>query len=237
MRAFARAMSNSRRLPLLALCLSLTVLSSTARADSVEAESGCGDLANPVYGPFDYRRANKQQRDLVENAHFTRGVETLSRTKTGTFGWDIGYTLRAFPNHHRALLTMQRLVANQKRNPSPDAVYTIECYYERALRFRPDDHVVRLLYANFLIEGGKSDDATKQLDYVSQAAADSPFTQFNVGMLYFDMKNYDRALEQAHKAAALGFNRPDLRDRLSKIGRWAEPPAEPASAASAASAP
>lgn len=236
MRAFARAMSKSPCLPLLALCLCLTFLTGTARAVE-DAEGGCGDLANPVYGPFDYRRANRQQRDLVEHAHFTRGVETLTRTKTGAFGWDIGYTLRAFPNHPRALLTMQRLVASQKRNPATDAIYTIECYYERALRFQPDDHVIRLLYANFLIVGDKGDEAVKQLDYVSVEAADNPFTQFNVGMLYFDLKNYDRALEQAHKAAALGFNRPDLRDRLSKVGRWAEPPAAPASAASAASAP
>jgi len=212
----------------LALCLSL--MSGAGWAVTVEDATDCGDLANPVFGPIDYRKANKQTRDLVESAHFTRGVENLTRGKTGTFGWDIGYTLRAFPNHHRALLTMQRLVDLEKRNPARDAAYTIECYYDRALRFQPDDHVVRLLFANYLVEKKKADEAAKHLDYVSRVAADSPFTQFNVGMLFFDLKNYDRALEQAHKALELGFTRPELADRLKSVGRWVEPPASAASA-------
>jgi len=54
---------------------------------------------------------------------------------------------------------------------------------------------------------------------------------------------YDKALVQAHRAMALGFTRPDLRELLEKAGQWkdpepaAEPAASPAtSSASAASA-
>jgi predicted Zn-dependent protease len=223
------------RLSTAALGLSIALAPNLSAAQGVEAAPDCGALENPAYGPFDYRKAVKQQRDLVENAHFTRGVETLSRQKTGPFGWDIGYTLRAFPNHHRALLSMQHLVDREKRNPATDAVYTIECYYERAIRFVPNDQVVRLLYVNLLINQGRLGPAEQHLDYTIRIAADEPFTQMNAGKLFFDMKRYDRALEQAHKAQSLGFPVQQLKERLTSVGRWVEPP--PAAPASAASAP
>ena len=37
------------------------------------------------------------------------------------------------------------------------------------------------------------------------------------------MKNYDKALSQAHKAYSLGFERPGLRDQLKAAGKWSEP--------------
>ena len=221
--------------------VALALQPGAAWAQETQDAAGCGSLENRAYGPYDYRQARPNQRELVEHAHFTPKVEALRSGQTGAPGWDIGYTLRAFPNHPRALLAMQGLVVQENKNPARDAIYTIECYYERALRFQRDDHVVRMLYANFLIGKNQFEDATKQLDYIIEIQADEPFTQFNVGMLFFDMKNYDRALEQAHKAIALGFMRTDLKQRLSAVGRWVEPKPEaadaPASAASAASAP
>lgn len=221
--------------------ISLSVLVATLLASgaALAQEPGCGSLANG-YGPFDYRTANAQQKGIVETAHFTPGVESLTRGKTGAFGGDIRYTLIVFPNHPRALLAMERLVEKERANPARDAWYTIECFYERALRFRPDDHVVRLLYVNFLVKRKETDNALKQLDYVADTTRDNPFAQFNVGMLYMDMKLYDKALEQAHRVIAMGFDRRELRERLTAAGHWVEPPASAASApegaASAASA-
>lgn len=207
----------------IALCL---VLANPALANP---EKLCGKLTWN-YGPFDYRAANNQQRSLVENAHFDEGVRTLTKGLTGPFGGDIGYTLNVFPNHPLALMTMERLVEVEKKNPPTGAKYTIECWYERALRFRPDDHIPRLLYANFLIKKQKTDDALKHLDYVANTTQDNPLAQFNVGMLYFDMKDYDKALVQAHRVMEMGFTRPELRDRLTAVGRWVNPPAVSASA-------
>lgn len=211
----------------------LGLLTSLAHAQGNES---CGSLQNH-FGPWDFRRTTPAGRALVENAHFTPGVEALTRGMTGPFGGDIAYTLRVYPNHPRALQAMERLVEKEKANPPKDAKYTIECYYERALRYQPDDHVVRLLFVNFLLKRNQPDPARPHIEYVVNTTADNPFAQFNAGMLYFDMQDYERALIQAHRAMALGFSRTDLRDRLVKIGRWVEPaPAQAASApASAAS--
>lgn len=198
-------------------------------------EAACGSL-EWNYGPYDYRYANPQQRKLVESAHFTPGAEQLTEAPSGSLGADIKYTLAVFPNHPRALLAMERLAAKERRNPANGAKYTVECFYERAMRFRPNDHIPRLLYVSFLLRQKRPDEARTHLEYAADTTKDDPFAQFNVGMLYADMKDYDKALEQAHRVMALGFERRELRDRLTAAGRWVEPAAstaaEPASAAS-----
>ena len=200
------------------------------------AEKECGTL-EWNYGPFDYRNITQHQRNLVEAAHFTPGTENLTESATGVFGSDIKYTLSVFPNHPRALLAMERLAAKEKRDPPNGAKYTVECFYERALRYKPDDPVPRMLYVNFLIKKNRLEEARKHLEYVVEKTEDVPLTQFNAGMLYFDMKDYDKALAQAHRVMALGSDRRELRARLESVGRWVDPaPAAPASAASAASA-
>jgi len=117
--------------------------------------------------------------------------------------------------------------------------YPIECYFERALRFQPDDAIAKMLYANYLVAKKRVPDAELQLQAAISVAADNPFTHFNIGMMYFDLKNYPLALSQAHRALDLGFTKPDLKDRLVAAGKWVEPakavPADsPASAASPA---
>lgn len=220
---------------LFSICISALhcVLVLAPMAAMAQVSEPCGSLENH-YGPFDYRTANRDRKRIVENAHFTQGVETLTRGMTGPFGGDIAYTLRVFPNHPRALLAMERLVVKEKRNPAQDGTHTIECYYERAIRFQPDDALVRMLYVNFLIPRNKLEEAHRHLAYVVETTQDIPLTQFNAGMLYMDMKDYERALMQAHRVIALGIDRPELKARLVAAGRWVDPPATQASAPASA---
>ena len=195
------------------------IFSPVSHAQPEESTNPCGEIPNH-YGPFDYRKANKQQRNLVEHAHFTPGVESLRRQLTGPFGGDIAYTLRVFPNHPRALLAMQRLAEKTKKDVPESANFSIECYYERALRFQPFDNIVRMLYASFLIKKGQPTEATKQLDFTIENAGGDPFTHYNIGLIFLDMKNYDRALLEAHRAQELGFLRPELKQGLQDAGKW-----------------
>lgn len=223
------------RTPLAALALALAVLPTAALARSAPSPEGCGETHN-TYGPFDHRSAQPSQIFIVETAHFTRGVESLTRRATGSFGQDIGYTLAVFPNHPRAIQSMARLAAIEKADPPAGADMTVDCYFARGMAFTPNDLVFRMLYVNYLIQRKRPDDARRFLDYVVTQAEDNPLTHFNAGMLYFDMQDYDKALTQAHRAMALGMQRTELRDRLNSVGRWKEPdPAsEPAAAASQA---
>lgn len=217
--------------------LFLATLLAALLAGSAQAgpEEECG-LLEWGYGPFDYRVSTHAQRRLVESAHFTPDAEKLIEAPTGSLGGDIRYTLSVFPNHPRALVAMERLAAKERRDPPSGAKYPVECWYERALRYKPDDHVPRLLYVNFLIKRQRLDEARKHLEFVAESTQDNPFAQFNVGMLYVDIKDYDKALVQAHRVKAMGFDRPEIKDRLIAAGRWVEPAAAAASAADAASA-
>lgn len=196
----------------------------------------CGDFAG---AQWDYRTATQKQHDEVEGAHFVPKVEQLIDGNRGYLGGDLAYTLRASPNHHRALVSITRWSERlNKSTQLPHMPLPVECYFERGIRYRPDDHVVRLLYAQFLINQARPAEAAKQLEQVALVAGDNGFTLYNIGLVYSDMKDYAQALAYAHKALALGFERPELRKRLEAAGRWTEPVASSAEpAASSAVAP
>lgn len=179
----------------------------------------CGALKNG-FGPFDYI-TDKDKLPIVEQHHFTPEVEMLLKGHTSVaIGSDLDYTLRAFPNHHRALLAMGRLGA-RLRTPQPaGAAYTVACYFERALRFRPQDTTARLLYAHYLFQSQRRQDALEQMDVAAQEAADNPFTHYNMGLMYLENQLYEQAREHAHKAYDLGFTQPGLREQLERLGHW-----------------
>jgi hypothetical protein len=187
----------------------------------------CGSLQNH-YGPYDFR-TDKQKLPIVDGAHFTPAVEALIRGSSSSSGpgADLNYTLAAFPNHHRALISVMNYGEKLKTTQPRDLPLIVECYFVRALRFRPDDTVARMIYATYLAKNKREADANKQLDQVAVAANDNAFTYYNLGLIYFDIKNYDKALEHAHKAYGLGFEAVNLRDQLKKVGKWIEPAPKP----------
>jgi len=206
-------------------------------AQSAVAQQGDPSCGNPFvngFGPHDYRVEQGQNRKIVEDYHFTPRVESLISGLSASLGGDIDYTLRAFPNHHRALVSMMNLGARLKRSVPPGAQFSVECYFKRAVQFRPDDTIARMIYAKFLTSDGRKPDAHRQLEFALQGAKDNAFTHYNAGLIYFEMGDFDKALVQAHRAQALGFDRPGgLKQQLQSAGKWAEAPAGgPDSAAS-----
>ena len=201
----------------------------------------CGSLAN-AFGPYDYRK-DTSQIAVVEQYHFSPEVETLLKGMTsGSAGGDIDYTLRAFPNHHRALMAAIRL-GEKESSPQPKGMrYPLECWLERAVRFAPDDTVARLIYVSYLIKSKRPADANSQLEKAEASAQDNPFSHYNIGLLHLELKNYDKALRQAHRAMAMGLSKPELADALRRAGKWQDPPpptgsAAPTEAAASAAAP
>lgn len=219
---------------LLMLCLSLQAQAQLRALTPEERE--CGLLQRPDFmPPMDYRT----DRTLLENVewnHFAPQVQNLVKPMFQYFGSDISYTLHAFPNHPKALITLVRLGDREGTDQPKGLPYPIECFFKRAVRFRPDDAVVRMLYAQFLIKTGRPQPAAAHLDYVVSVAGDNMLTYFNAGLLYLEMKDYDKALALSHKLEGADFPRQDLKQRLTTAGQWRPAPA-PAVAASAASGP
>lgn len=208
-----------------------------AGAGAVSAQNSCGSLEN-AFGPFDYRVERGPNLRIVEGAHFTAQVEALVRGQTAVSpSGDLDYTLRAFPNHHRALMAVMRF-GEKSKSPQPrDLRYSIECYFDRALRFKSDDVIVRMIFATFLSANQRAPEAQAQLEKATELAKDNPFTHYNIGLIYLSMKAYDKALAQAHVAYGMGFTQTALKDGLVAAGKWTEPPAPPSPAPAEQSPP
>ena len=194
-----------------------------ATISGAQDQTVCGPLQDPRrFGPFDYRTATSFQKELVEGAHFSRNIETLQKGNTGPLGSEIDYTLWAFPNHPRALMAMMKLGEKEKTERPRGALYPVGCYFERAIRYRPDDPNVHLLRGIYLMRTGKREAALEDLEAARERAADNANVHYNLGLAYFDAKDYEKALKHAKKAYELGFPLEGLRNKLKRAGKWAD---------------
>ncbi|MEJ7668061.1 MAG: tetratricopeptide repeat protein [Casimicrobiaceae bacterium] len=181
----------------------------------------CGSLENG-YGPFDYR-TSKQELAIVDTHHFNSDVEQLRRGISGPIGGELDYTLRAAPNHHRALMAMVNLALKVGNEKPQGANYTVSCYFDRAMRFAADDGTVRMIHGIYLSKVGKKREALKRFEEARSLSKENANIHYNLGLLYFDLKDYDNALLNAQKAYQLGFELPGLKNKLVGAGRWRDP--------------
>jgi hypothetical protein len=184
----------------------------------------CPPAGDASYGPFDYRTATRDQKHIVEvtGGHFTPSVEALKSGTTGTVGGELAYTLGVFPNHPRALMAMIRLGQRDKTNKPYQAKFTIDCYVERAVQFRPDDMQIRQVRGVYHALKKRYDAAIADFSMVVEQEPDNGNAHYNLGLAYFETGNYQRARAEAKKAHALGFQLPGLREKLKAKGKWDE---------------
>ena len=200
------------------------------------AQEDCGPMSPDFsydgthYGPYDYTSARdrKDHLPVVERYHFTPKVQSLiGGQNTSTAGGDLQYTLKAFPNHHRGLDLLIRLALKEQRNKPIGMDYDVDCWFDRAMRFRPADAVVHLLYGNWLLRTRRVDDALEQYGTAEEMGLEGPNLYYSMGLAYFEKKRLDESLRYAQKAYAAGSALPALREKLTKAGVWKEPEAVP----------
>jgi len=226
----------------LALLCSLSASFASAAAPEDDITLACPTLRHG-YGPFDYRSATNEQRYLVESAHFFPDVENLKRNaihpNRGYIvipGSEIDYTLRAFPNHPRALLALSRLSLRDKTSQPQGTKAPVVCYFVSAIRFRPDDGLVHVIYGTHLLRSGDTKGALEELKKGEALSEENASVHYNLGLAYFELKRYPEALASAQRAYALGFPLPGLKEKLKKAGAWKDGPPPPIVKASAPSA-
>ncbi len=202
----------------LILLLALLAGASSAVAD----EATCGAIVKTPggFGPFDYRTATRDSIRLVEDFHFTPDVEMLKKGATGNLGGDLNYTLQVFPNHPRALASMMALQFKLKSDKPPGAKWPVACYFDRAIRFAPNDGNVRTVLGVYLMRLNQTAQAIAQFKVAEQLGEDSGNLHYNLGLAYFDVSDFPSSVEHAKKAYALGFTLPGLKNKLVKAGKW-----------------
>ena len=180
----------------------------------------CG-INNPGYGPFDYTNVIhvKEKLPIVERAHFTSDVENLIRGSSGTdpIG-DISYTLQRFPNHHRALYAMVRYYLRAERRPIAGTRLSPECFFFHANNFNPSDGNVYMIHGIYLHRMEILNASLEKYYEALELMPDSSELHYNIGLLFFDMGNYEMSRKYANSANELGYPMPSLRKKLAKIG-------------------
>jgi hypothetical protein len=200
---------------------------SMAQAEVLRGERACGGLtaeeSGTDFGPFDYRSAPLEKLKMVHKFHFSSNVENLRGGQSGSIiGTDIDFTLRYFPNHIRALNAMVKLAQREKTDQPKGARYPLDCWFDRAVRFKSDDMQVAIMYGFWLLKKGEKTLAMEQFDKVNSAETRTVNVVYNLGLGYFEAKEYDKALAAAHEAYAAGYSFPGLRSKLQKAGKWVE---------------
>jgi tetratricopeptide (TPR) repeat protein len=197
------------------LAVLIALVASMSTAAQAQEVPGCGSLEN-AYGPFDYRDPASRHTKLpiVEAHHFTQEVETLRAGKSSYLIGDLDYTLRAFPNHPRALLAVSRFelqggVFRPEYQPSAD------CYFQRALAFTEDDATVHLLYGNYLFKRKKLAEAKTHYEEALRLSPNSPEITYNAGLFFVDTGDLARAKELAKIAYDANYPLPGLQKKIA----------------------
>lgn len=180
--------------------------------------------AGQGYGPYDYtQRARLSSKlKIVEKAHFTAAVESLTggaSTSKGPLA-DLDYTLRAFPNHHRALHSAIRYRMRLGKPVRHPQFSHVECYLQRAINYSPRDSVSLMLYGLYL---HRLDEYDKALPVYIKALELNPRDleiQYNLALLYTDLKDYDQAKVLADGIYKSRFPLEGLKNRLIDANYW-----------------
>lgn len=207
----------------------ITACSFAAYAD----EMTCGPLTGTWVGPWDYYDpanrvptgdAPQTRIKLVENVHFKAAHANLSMPNQHMLAGDIIYTLRAIPNHPGALHAVSRLEARHKGNlPGKKLNWeTADCFFDRAIRFRPDDAMVRQVYGIHLHSLKKYSDARDQFLKAKELGEPSAQLEYNLGLTYFELGDIEQAKVQAKLAFSLNFPLQGLKNKLQRAGHWNE---------------
>lgn len=187
-----------------------------SRCEPLDAATLASDNTQVTYHDIN-DPASAVVRGTVESNHFIPSVENLTKGQTAPLPRDIAFVLNAFPNHYRALASMARWQLANKLPSDPESrVWTADCYFSRAMTFRPKDSLVRLLYGVYLHRAKRWAEADTQYATAEQLGNTSADLYYNWGLLEVDRNNLEKAKEYANKAYALGYPLPGLKHRLKR---------------------
>jgi tetratricopeptide (TPR) repeat protein len=215
---FMRLLSN-----LIRLLVASVLLSSVPHAF---AAGGC-TLSSPAASfnaDYTSQADRNQYLHVVEKAHFTSNVRNLIRGSSGSrLGPDLSYTIDHFPNHHEALDASSRLSLKTK-TPRPFGLRcSVEGFFERAIEFKPDDGRLRMVYGMHFHRFNKLNKAIEQFELADKLSPGDSNLAYNLGLIYFDLKQYDKAMTFAEKAYTDNFPLDGLKRKLKQVGKWVEP--------------
>ena len=151
----------------------------------------------------------------VEAYHLEQGDQKF---RAGSYDAALGefeFILGEYPNHPRALLLLAEMCTKWKSHRCD-----VDGLFERAVEVNPrvaGTYVVRGLYYH---RTGRLVNAIASYNRALELDPNSLNANYNLGLAYFDQKEYARANEAAQRAYANGAPLPGLRNKLQSVGAW-----------------
>jgi tetratricopeptide (TPR) repeat protein len=156
----------------------------------------------------------------IKLAHYDPAVKRMQRGEySHSVMADLDFLLRHWPNHLPGLeaLTQYDLGGGKVYGFAP-----AYCYFKRAREFAPDDAGV-LLHEGYYF--WKKKNKVRAIETYETALAVDPSSvdaHYNLGLLYFESGEYDKAVVHARAAYDAGYPLPGLKRKLQQAGYWAE---------------
>lgn len=179
-----------------------------------------------------------QQLSNVDRFHLAQCADSARTRQYMSSLADCEFILRYFPNHPKALLALADICfvwKNPRCNPDP--------FFALAIAVNPNASATYSTQGIYLLRAGRVDNAIASLKQAAALDPNSVNAHYNLGLAYFEAKQYDLANASAQRAYLLGAPVPGLRDKLRKAGYWkpdaasSSEPAQPAPKGQTADAP
>lgn len=126
------------------------------------------------------------------------------------------FILRYFPNSPQALNGISELCDLKWSSAQCDA----DSWFEKAVAVNPSVATTWVIYGLHFQRKKRLSEAVEKFQYALTLEPNNINGRYNLGLAYFDLKEYEKANEQAQISYALGAPLPGLRDMLKRVGAW-----------------
>lgn len=175
-------------------------------------------IAQPANNDY-YKGAGTELLRNVDKYHLGLAIEKLRTRQYESAAGDIGFMLAYFPNHPQALALLMQLCDQQPKSSrcAPDRMADV---FERAIAVNPDAAATYVAQGIYLYQMKKLPAAITSLERAATLDPVSINAQYNLGLAYFEARQYAAANAHAQRAYQLGAALPGLREKLKRAGQW-----------------
>jgi tetratricopeptide (TPR) repeat protein len=198
-----------------------------APASVLAGAATVGDLNRDYYNP-----PSDGLLPAVERRHLIPGIQKMRNPALARFEAfdEFDFVLQAFPNHPRALDLMVQLClswGDKGPGPGPRKYCNLNAYFDKAIDVNPDAANTYVILGIYRLRVNQPKLAVESLKKALALDPASVNAHYNLGIAYFDLKEYALSNQHAQQAYALGAPLPGLQEKLKRVGRW-DPSVRPA---------